>query len=74
MAKTSHNDDGSWVIFAVGALVALVLVLGYAAWRGGQHGIDTLRSTDLLPNLRALPSPQAPAAPHVPDTPIPFRR
>jgi len=69
MARASHQDHFNWIAFAAGAVAALALVLGYAAWRTGEYGVQALQVGQIAPAFRPVTPDGIPNTPQIPDTP-----
>jgi hypothetical protein len=73
MAQTSDPRSRQWAAFLAGAVVMLLIVLVWFAWRGVDVGVGALRDVTLphRPSLPALPTNPPPEGPHLPPAPLP---
>ncbi|MET0274780.1 MAG: hypothetical protein ABW360_17475 [Phenylobacterium sp.] len=60
-----------WIAFALGALVALVVVLAWMGWSRSRGAAPDLAIA--VPEAQ-LPIPKLPDAPRIPDAPVPTPR
>ena len=75
MAGTSETRSRPWAAFLAGAVVMLLLVLAWSAWRRMDEGVAVLRDLK-LPRLQDLPVPASPPpeGPRLPPGPAPAPR
>jgi hypothetical protein len=73
MAETTDHRPRPWLAFLAGAVVMLLIVLLWMAWRATQTAVTTLRADMVLPRSSGLPIPKTPPpeGPHLPKPPVP---
>ena len=67
MPQSSGSGATPWLVFLVGGLLVLVLAIGYFAYTTGGGGLSA-PSKSINVNIKP---PPIPAAPKLPDAPIP---